>query len=68
MGTRQGMPPRGDELRKIVNEAIKNIDYKTAFQEHADRYNGRTSSLPPVHLDPPYRPEEERINSLYYLR
>lgn len=57
MGKRQGMPPRGDELRKQVAEAVKNIDYREEFAKKAKE---ERSKLPPVHKDPPYRPEEER--------
>jgi len=60
MGIEQRMPPRGDILRKEADEAVANIDYKVEFQKYAHRINGVSSGLPPVHLDPPYRREEDR--------
>jgi hypothetical protein len=70
MGTRKGMPPRGDELVKRIEEAVANIDWKEAIRDYAERYNRDrgANGLPPVHLDPPYRPEEERTSSLYHLK
>ena len=60
MGIEQKMPPRGDVLRKKVKEAIANIDYNIELPKIAHLFNGISYDLPPVHLDPPYRREEDR--------
>lgn len=58
MGQRKGMPPRGDELKRRVAERLKSIEYRALLAGEAKR--GHAHVFPAVHLDPPFRPEEER--------
>jgi len=59
MGRRKGMPPRGDEMRRRVKERLKRIDYRELLAEEAKIIRD-AHVFPAVHLDPPFRPEEDR--------
>jgi len=58
MGQRKGMPPRGDDFKKRVEEQMSRVDLRPLLERAARRLQV-AHVFPEVHLDPPFRPESE---------